>query len=76
MIAAHLGQSFFGGLVAARLAASRPRVLALIIGVLSLVGGIANMMTIDGPAWMAIERPLYLAVAWAAGSIELRRRAD
>lgn len=61
--------------MAARLGASRPMVLALIIGVLSPIGGIVNLMTIDGPAWMIVELPLYLVVALAAGTIEQRRRA-
>jgi hypothetical protein len=76
VLVAHLGQSFFGGWTAARLAGSQPLSLAMIVGVLSLVGGITNMMTIRGPTWMYIELPLYLAVAWAAGKLELRRRAN
>ncbi len=75
VLAAHLGQSFVGGWVAARLAGSRPMVLAMIVGALSLAGGILNMMTVKGPTWLYIELPLYLAVAWAAGALELRRRA-
>ena len=72
---AHLGQSFVGGWVAARIGASRPMVLAMIIGVLSLAGGVMSMMSIRGPAWFAIELPLYLVVAWLAGRIERKRRA-
>ncbi len=75
VLAAHLGQSFVGGWTAARLGASAPLVLAMIIGVLSLVGGIMNMMQIDHPAWMYVELPLYLVVAWLAGTREVRRRA-
>ena len=34
------------------------------------------MMTmVQGPAWMAIELPLYLVVAWIAGRMEQKRRA-
>jgi hypothetical protein len=76
VLVAHLGQSFFGGWAAARLAGSRPLPLAMIVGVLSLAGGVMNMMTIKGPTWMYIELPLYLVVAWAAGRLELRRRAN
>lgn len=75
VILAHLGQSFVGGWVAARLGASHPMVLALIIGVLSLVGGILAMTMIQGPDWMIVELPLYLFVAWLAGRMEQRRRA-
>lgn len=72
---AHLGQSFVGGWVAARLGGSQPMMLALIVGAFSLLGGILNMMSIRGPAWTYIELPLYLVVAWAAGRIEQNRRA-
>ena len=75
VLAAHLGQSFVGGWTAARLAGSKPLLLAMIVGVISLAGGILNMMTIRGPTWMYIELPLYLVVAWTAGTIEIRRRA-
>lgn len=74
IVAAHLGQAFVGGWVAARLGKSYPLVLAMIIGVLSLLGGVANMMMIEHPAWMYIEIPLYLVVAYAAGMLEVRRR--
>ena len=75
VLLAHLGQSFVGGWIAARLGASRPMLLAMIVGVLSLAGGIAAMFMIEGPAWMMIELPLYLVVAWLAGRIEQKRRA-
>jgi len=75
VLAAHLGQSFVGGWVAARLGASRPVLLALIVGVFTLLGGIANAMQVPMPAWMYVEFPLYLVVAWAAGVLEARRRA-
>ena len=76
VLAAHLGQAFVGGWVAARIGSSRPLLLAMIIGVLSLVGGILNMVSItEGPAWMMIELPLYLVVAWFAGRMVANRRA-
>lgn len=75
VVAAHLGQSFVGGWTAARLGASKPMLLAMIIGVLSLVGGVMNMMQLDLPNWMYAEIPLYLVVAWLAGRIEVKRRA-
>ena len=72
---AHLGQSFFGGWVAARLGASRPILLAMIVGALSLAGGIYAMTLIKGPDWMMVELPLYLVTAWFAGRIEEKRRS-
>lgn len=76
VLAAHLSQAFVGGWVAARMGAARPVLLALIVGVFSLVGGILNMMTItEGPGWMIVELPLYLVVAWLAGRMVAKRRA-
>jgi hypothetical protein len=75
VVLAHLGQSFVGGWVAARLGASHPMRLAMIIGLLSLAGGIMAMMMIRGPDWMLVELPLYLVVAWLAGRIEQKRLA-
>ena len=75
VIAAHLGQAFVGAWVAARLGASRWMMLAMIVGVLSLAGGIANAVMLSVPAWVWIEMPFYLVVAWLAGRMELARRA-
>lgn len=73
-VLAHLLQAFLGGWVAARISADRPRVVAMIIGVLSMLGGILNMINLQGPGWMWGEVPLYLVVAWLAGTLEIRRR--
>ena len=67
MLVAHLGQAFVGGWVAARLCGSNPVRLGMIVGIASLVGGVMNMMTIRGPAWLFIELPLYPVVALLAG---------
>jgi len=74
VLLAHLVQSFVGGWIAARLAASRPMALALTIGIFSLLGGVMAMTMITGPAWLMVELPLHLVVAWLAGRIEVRRR--
>jgi len=74
-VLAHLGQAFVGGWVAARLCTTRPVVFAMIIGAISLAGGISMMATYKGPDWMFIELPLYLVVAWLAGRCEQNRRA-
>jgi hypothetical protein len=76
VIAAHLGQAFVGAWVAARLGVSRWMLLAMIVGVLSLAGGIANALMLSTPAWTWIEMPFYLIVAWLAGRMELNRRGS
>ena len=75
VMAAHLSQSFVGGWVAARMGSSQPMLLAMIVGFVTLAGGIMMFMDVQGPAWMFIELPLYLVVAWLAGRMEVRRRA-
>ena len=72
---AHLLQSFVGGWVTARLSGSYPFFLALLIGALSLIGGLNAMSLIDGPDWMIVELPLYLVVAGFAGWLEVKRRS-
>lgn len=74
VMAAHLGQATVGGWVAARLGASKPVVLALIVGVLTMLGCVANLLMLPGPAWMWIEVPLCLVAAWGVGTLEQRRR--
>jgi len=74
VFAAHLGQSFVGAWVAARLGASRWMTLAMIVGVVSLGAGIMNAMMLSAPAWTWIEMPFYLVVAWMAGRMEVARR--
>lgn len=75
VIAAHLGQAFVGGWVAARFGSSRPMLLALLVGALTMLGGVVNLVSLPAPAWMWVEVPLYLLVAAAAGRLETARRA-
>ncbi len=74
VLAAHLGQAFVGAWVAARIAEA-PMLLAMVIGALSLVGGILSAVSIDGPAWLMIEMPLYLVVAWFGGRLAMGQRS-
>ena len=75
VIVAHIGQAFFGGLVAAAISRNAVMVVAMIVGVLSMFAGIANMMSMPLPAWMWIELPLYLLAAYVAAQIVLARRS-
>jgi hypothetical protein len=71
---AHLGQAFAGGWVAAFISTRRCMLVAMIVGGLSMLGGITNMFMMPLPPWMWIEVPLYLVAAWAAATLELKRR--
>ena len=73
---AHLGQAFFGGWIAALISRKNPMLVAMVIGVLSMLAGLYNLSTLPAPAWMWIEVPLYLVAAWVAARLVLARRAD
>jgi hypothetical protein len=75
VLVAHLSQAFIGGWVAAFIAKQNMMCVAMVVGTLSLVGGIINMMMIPAPVWLWLEMPLYLVVAWLAARIEIRRRS-
>ena len=72
IMAAHLGQAFVGGLVAAFISKQHKMGAALTVGGLSMMGGIMMMLMIEDPAWMWIEMPLYLVAAWAAAKLAMR----
>jgi hypothetical protein len=74
VLVAHLSQAFFGGYVAAFISKRNVMCVAMVIGALSLVGGLMNMAQVPAPLWLWIEMPLYLVVAWYAGKLELTRR--
>jgi len=67
VMAAHLGQAFFGGWAAAFFGRSQPVLLAMIVGGISMVGGVMMLRAVKGPRWMVLEVPLYLVVAYGAG---------
>lgn len=73
VMVAHLSQAFFGGGVAAFLAAS-PRRAALVVGGLSMLGGLANLLTLPGPLWLWLEVPLYLVMAHLAANLVIPLR--
>ena len=75
VLIAHLGQAFIGGYVAARISKNQVLAVAMIVGGISLIGGIMNTIMLPLPNWMLIEMPLYLVVSYCAGVLELKRRA-
>ncbi len=45
----------------------------MIVGALSLAGGVMNAIQLSTPVWTWIEMPFYLVVAWIAGRMEVSR---
>ncbi|MFT4593537.1 MAG: hypothetical protein ACI9JK_001249 [Phycisphaerales bacterium] len=71
---AHLSQAFMGGVVAALIAKRNMMCVALIVGSISLIGGIMNMSILPLPVWMWIEMPFYILVAYWAAKIVMKWR--
>ncbi|MFT7617523.1 MAG: hypothetical protein ACI97A_001162 [Planctomycetota bacterium] len=76
VLVAHIGQALIGGWVAARMAASSPAALAMIVGVLTAAGSAFTQVLFEGPTWMWIDAPLCLVAAWFVGRLETQRRAS
>ncbi|WP_048920142.1 hypothetical protein [Rufibacter radiotolerans] len=66
--------SFFGGMVAARYAPARPVIHALIVGILLMAAGIANLVALPHPTWFLVASLLvYLPMAYFGGNMSARR---
>ena len=80
-----LARSFSGAWVAARLGSSRPMLLAMIVGMISLVGGAVTQVDLMSVTYIVgggifsflaiLSILLHLGAAWLAGFIEQKRRA-
>ena len=72
---AHAVPSLVGGLVAARIAATREITCALIVGGVHLLGGIAAAILIPAPAWfIALDLLVaYVPMAYVGGRLGMRR---
>lgn len=75
VILAHLSQALVGAWVACRIGTARPKTLSLILGVLTAIGCLINLVQLPAPSWMWIEVPLCIVVALWVASIETARRA-
>jgi MFS family permease len=66
--------SFLGGMVAARYAPGRPVLHALLVGVLLLAAGIANLWVMPHPMWFVVASVLvYLPMAYFGGTMSMKR---
>ena len=63
---AHALGTFFGAFIASLIAANHKMKMALIIGVLFLIGGITNIIMLPSPAWFTILDLVgaYMPMAW------------
>jgi hypothetical protein len=63
---AHAAGALVGGLVASLIGVSRNLMLAMIVGLLFLLGGIVNTFSIPAPAWfIAVDLLVaYIPMAW------------
>ncbi len=68
---AHALGSLVGALVAVLLSASRAMALALIVGAVHLIGGIAAAFLIPAPTWFVVAdlAVAYLPMAWVGGRL-------
>ena len=74
VIAAHVLGLLAGGYVTARIATSRHRLLAMIMGIIMLAAGIMNLMSVPHPDWFWVELLLYLPAAWLGARLGLRQK--
>ena len=74
VLVAHVGQAALGGWVAARLSVSRPLLMALLVGFATVAGSVQMLTTYTSPAWMWVEVPLALGLAWWAGNVHAKRQ--
>ncbi|HEX2615887.1 MAG TPA: hypothetical protein VHL57_00010 [Flavobacteriales bacterium] len=72
---AHALGSLIGAFVAAKLAASNAMRLALVVGGVHLIGGIAAATMIPAPTWFVVLdlAAAYLPMAWLGGRMGARR---
>ncbi len=74
---AHALGSFTGAFVAARLAASHPIKLAMGVGLVFLLGGMAMILNCGGPLWFVATDLLlaYIPMAFLGGSLAGEKRS-
>jgi len=67
---AHWGQAFVGAIIAALIAPKRKMVCAMIVGFLTLVGGVLAVFMIPSPVWnVVIDLIGYLPLAWLGAKL-------
>ena len=74
---AHAIGTLAGAYIAAKLAANFKMRFALVIGILFLIGGIANVMMMPSPLWFSVLDLVvaYLPMSYLGGRLALRYTA-
>ncbi len=74
----HAVGTLVGAFIAARFAASRHMICALIIGVFFLFGGIAAVYMLGGPMWSNVTDLVlaYIPMGWLGGFVAAKTRRD
>lgn len=74
---AHALGTFVGAFIAASIAATHKMKLALGIGLLFLIGGIANVLMLPSPLWFSVIdlAVAYIPMAYIGGMLAVRRAA-
>ncbi|EQA55493.1 hypothetical protein [Leptospira kmetyi] len=72
---AHAFGTFVGAYVAALISANHKAIYAMVIGVLFLAGGIANVMMLPSPIWFAVVDIVgaYLPMGFIAGKLASKK---
>lgn len=70
---AHALGTLVGAFVAAKIAANRKMICAIVVGLFFLVGGIMNVMMLPSPTWFAVLDLVgaYLPMAWLGGKLAI-----
>ncbi|MEZ4803484.1 MAG: hypothetical protein R2797_11990 [Gelidibacter sp.] len=68
---AHALGTLVGAWIAAKIAANRKMVLAMVVGLFFLVGGIMNVRMLPSPTWFTVLDLVgaYLPMAWIGGKL-------
>ena len=74
---AHALGTFVGSLLAARLAITNKTNCATVVGIVFLLGGIANVMMLPSPIWFtAVDLVAYLPLSYIASRFVVKSRKD
>lgn len=72
---AHALGTFVGALIAAAIGINRKLMLAMIVGVFFLIGGIASVFMLPSPMWFNVVDLVfaYIPMAWLGAKVVMRR---